>query len=104
MAKFQAQVPHSLCHKLSALLPPGRMTAPAIRVDLLIFIKECRFKGPAMQIQLNDVSSGERSLRQSGEEEFIDDAFPRDAHRTLLEALGVGSHHYATHDALRAYR
>jgi hypothetical protein len=80
------------------------MTAPAIRVDLLIFIRECRLKGPAMQIQLNDESLGKRSLRQIGEEEFIDDACPRDAHRTLLEAFGVGSHHYATHYALRAYR
>ena len=61
MAKFQAEVPHPLCHELPALLPPGRMTAPAIRVDLLIFIRERRLKGPAMQIQLNDIRSGERS-------------------------------------------
>lgn len=74
------------------------MTAPAIRVDLLIFIKERRLKGPAMQIQLNDVRSGERSLRQVGEEEFVDDACPRDANRTLLGASRVSCHdHPAQH-------
>jgi hypothetical protein len=60
------------------------VAAPAIRVDLLIFISQHRLKGPTMQIQLNDVRGGERSLRQVGEEEFVDDARTRDANWTLL--------------------
>ncbi len=62
MSQLQAQVPHPLRHQLPALLSPGGVRAPAIRVDLLIFICQCRLEGPAMQIHLNDVRCGERLL------------------------------------------
>ncbi len=39
-----------------------------------------------------------------GEEEFIDDARPRDANRTLLVALGMGGHHHAAQHALGSHR
>ena len=62
MPQFQAEVPHPLGYQLPALLPPGRVAAPTIRVDLLIFIREYRLKGAAMQIQLDNIGSGERRL------------------------------------------
>jgi hypothetical protein len=80
------------------------VTAPAIRVDLLIFIRERWLKGSAMQIQLNDIRGNERLLRQVGEEEFIDDTRTREANRTLLFASGMRCHHHATQHALRPDR
>src|SRR5512135_3199409 len=64
MPQLQAEVPYPLRDHLPALLSPGRVTAPPIGVDLLIFIRERRLKGSTMQIQLNDVGSGECLLRQ----------------------------------------
>ena len=47
-----------------------------------------------MQIQLHNIGSGERLLWKIGEEEFVDDARTRDAHRALLlVALSRGHHH-----------
>jgi len=40
-----------------------------------------------MQIDLDHIGGGESLLRQIREEEFIDDALPRDAHRTLLGVI-----------------
>ncbi len=79
MPQFQAEVPHPLRDHLPALLPPGRVAAPTIGVDLPILIGERRLKGPAMQIQLNDVSSSECLLWERREEEFVNDARTRDA-------------------------
>jgi hypothetical protein len=59
MPQLQAEVPDPLRNHLPALLSPGGVTAPPIGVDLLIFIGECWLKGSTMQIQLNDVGSGE---------------------------------------------
>ena len=44
-----------------------------------------------MQIDFNDVGSGEPLLGQAGEEEFVDDPFPRDANPALLFASPIGS-------------
>jgi len=104
MSQLQAEVPHPLRYQLPALLPPGCVRAPAIWVDLLIFIRKERLEGPTMQIQLNDVRSGERWLRQSGEEEFIDDACTRDTNRTFLFAGWMGRYHHAAGHALGSYR
>ena len=38
MPQFQTDIPDPLCHHLPALLPPGRMTAPTIWIDLLILV------------------------------------------------------------------
>jgi hypothetical protein len=51
MPQFEPEVPGPLCHHLPALLSPGRVRAPTVGIDLLIFIRECRLKGSTMQIQ-----------------------------------------------------
>jgi hypothetical protein len=53
-----------------------------------------------MQIQFDDIRGGEGLLRQLREEEFVDDAFACDAHRTLLVPSGMGGHHHAAREAL----
>src|SRR5579875_790738 len=71
------------------------MRAPAIWVLFAILIREKWLEGAAMQIQLDHIAGRERLLREVGEEEFIDDAVPRHAHRTLLLVGGMGGHHHA---------
>ena len=44
MPQLQTQVPHPLAHDTPCLLTASRVTAPSIRVDLLIFVGECRLK------------------------------------------------------------
>ena len=56
-----------------------------------------------MQIQFDDIGGGECLLWQVGEEEFVDDACTRDAHRTLLLAGWMGGHHHAARHALRPH-
>src|SRR5579883_733840 len=92
MPQFQAEVPHPLRHALPGFLSPGRVTAPPIGVEFLILIGKRRLKGAAMQIQLNDVTGAEGTLRQSGEEEFVHDPCTRDADRTLLLPSGMRCH------------
>jgi hypothetical protein len=95
MSQLQAQVPHPLRHQLPALLTPDRVRAPAVGVDFLILIRERGLKGAAMQIQLDDIGSGEGLLRQVGEEEFVNDACTCDTNRTFLFAGWMGGHHHA---------
>jgi hypothetical protein len=102
MPHLQAQVPDPLADDLPGLLPPGGVAAPAIGVEFLILIRKCRFKGAAMQIQFNDIAGGEPLLRQSGEEEFVDDAPSREANRTLLLARRMGRDDQAAQHAFRA--
>ncbi len=104
MPQFQAQVPHPLRHHLPALLTPGRVTTPAVRVLFAVFICQSRLEGAAMQIQCDDIGSSERLLRQIGEEEFVDDARTRDANRALLFASFMGRHYHAVQHALGPYR
>src|SRR5262245_33492257 len=75
-------------------------TAPAVWVDLLVFIRERRLKGAAMQVEFDDVGGGKRLLRQGSEKELVDDACPRDAHRALLFAGGMGRDDHAAEDGL----
>ena len=56
-----------------------------------------------MQIYFNDVGSGEPLLGQAGEEEFVDDTFPRDANPTLLFASWMGCYYHAAVHALWPY-
>src|SRR5207245_1418017 len=86
------------------LLTSGRLATPAIGVLFDILIGKSRFKGAAMQVQLDDIGDSERMWWQIGEEEFVDDARARDADPTLLCAGWVGRHHYAALHARRSHR
>jgi hypothetical protein len=55
---------------------------------LLVFIEERGFKGATMEIQLDDIGSGERLLRERGQEEFKDDANTRDPNGALFGPAG----------------
>jgi hypothetical protein len=57
-----------------------------------------------MQIQLDNIRGGECLPRQVGEEEFVDDAFPRDTNRALLFARGMSCHDHAAQPPLGPYR
>jgi hypothetical protein len=102
--QFESQVPDPLGYQLPALLSPGHMAAPAIGIDLLIFIGECRLKSATMQVQLDHIAGREGVLRQGREEEFVDDARTCDAYRTLLLPGGMRGHDHATGLALGSHR
>ena len=104
MAQFQTQVPHPLTDQLPDLLTGGSMADPAVGVLLLVFISERCFKGATMQIQFDNVGSGERLLREAGQEEFKDETSTRDPNGALLWACWMGRHHHSAGDALRSYR
>jgi hypothetical protein len=104
MPQFESQVPDPLGNQLPALLSPGRVAAPSIGVDFLVFISEHRLKAPAMQVQLDDIAGGECLLRQVREEELVDDAFSCDPNRTLLFACRMGGHDDAAGHAIGSHR
>jgi hypothetical protein len=99
-----AQIPDPLTDDLPCLLPPGGVRAPAIWVEFLILIGKRRFKSATMQIQFDDIAGGEGLLRQRGEEEFVDDARPRDANGALLLAGRVRGNDHAAEDAFSPHR
>src|SRR5260370_24953600 len=102
MPQLQAQVPHPLRHHLPALLPPGGVAAPTIRVEFLILIGKRRFKGATMQVHFDDIGGREPLLPQSGKEEFVHDTRPRDANGTLLLTLRMSRDDHTAREALRA--
>ena len=104
MPQLQAQVPHPLAHDTPGLLTVSGVTTPPIGVDLLIFVRKLRFKGAAMQIQFDNVGSGEGLLGQIGEEQLVDHPCPCDAHRTLLGACWMGRHHHSAQHTLGSHR
>src|SRR6266700_1356917 len=104
MPQLQTQVPHPLAHDTPCLLTARGVTTPTIRVDLLIFVRKRRFKGAAMQIQFDDIGSGECLLWQIREEQLVDNPCPRNANRTLLVAGWMGRYHHAAWHALGANR
>src|ERR1700737_2480150 len=104
MPQLQTEIPDPLRHHLPALLSPGGVAAPTIRVLFPILISQSRLKGPTMQIQLDDIGGGERPLWQIREEKFVDNARTCDAHRTFLFACGMGRYHHAARHALRSHR
>jgi hypothetical protein len=57
-----------------------------------------------MQIQLDNIGSGERLLQQIGEEEFVDDARTRDAHRAFLLTGWTGRYHHAAQHPFGSHR
>ena len=104
MAQFQAEVPDPLGHALPGFLSPGRMTAPSVGIDLLIFIRERRLKGTAMQVQLNHIAGSEDVLREVGEEEFVDHTCTCDAYRALLFPSRMRRHDHTAQHILRSHR
>jgi len=56
LPELQAQIPDPLAQDLPELLPTGSMGNPAVRVLLSIFICQHRLKGPAMQVEIKDIS------------------------------------------------
>src|SRR2546421_2807443 len=96
MAQFQPQVPDPLIDDLPAFLTPGGMTTPTIRVLLGVFIGERIFKCAAMQIERHHIGSGESSLRQRRQKQFVDDSITFDAHSMLSRSCWMGRHHDAT--------
>ena len=57
-----------------------------------------------MQVELDDVKSGERSLWKGGEEEFVDDACTRDADGALLVGSLMGCHDHTAEHTLGSHR
>ena len=104
MPQFQAEVPDPLGDQLPAFLSPGRMAAPPVGIDLLVFIGEQWLKGTTMQIHLDHIAGGEGVLRQVGEEEFVDDACARDPNGALLFPGWMGGHDHAAQHALGSHR
>src|SRR5438067_1058166 len=62
-------VPQPLREDLPALLAPGSMRTPAIRILLLIFIRENTLERSPMQVEIYHIGRGERSLWQGGIEQ-----------------------------------
>ena len=56
-----------------------------------------------MQIQFDNIGSGERLLCKIGEEEFVVDARTRDAHRALLFGGWMRGHHHPTQYPRRSH-
>lgn len=100
MAQLQAEVPYPLSYALPGFLSPGRVAAPSIGINFLVFIRERRLKGATMQVQLDDIGGGEGVLRQIREEEFVDDARTRDANRALLFTSRMGCHNHTARHTL----
>jgi hypothetical protein len=74
------------------------VATPSIGVDLLVFIRESRLKGATVEVQLNDIASGECLLREVGKEQLVDDARACDPNGTFLFACGMrGDDHTAAH-------
>ena len=65
MAEFQTDIPDPLADDLPCFLTAGCMRTPAVGVLFLVFIRQSRLKGAAMQIQFNDVGGGESLLRKA---------------------------------------
>jgi hypothetical protein len=101
---FASQVPDPLGDQLPALVSPGRVAAPSIGVDLLVFIREDRFKSATMQGQCDDIARGDRLVRQVREKAFRDDLCTCDADRALLFPGRMRSHDHAIGRAIESHR
>jgi hypothetical protein len=96
VTQFQSEVPDPLGNDLPTLLTPGGMAAPTVGLLLAIFIAECIFKRATMQIECDHIGSGEGSLWQRCQEQFIDDPITLDAHPMLFRSCGMSRHHDPT--------
>src|SRR5713226_5346741 len=104
MPQFQPEVPDPLRDQLPAFLTPGGMAAPAVGILLVVFIRQCRLKGAAMQIQFDDIDRGECPLWQLGEEKFVDDPRTRDANGALLFPSWMSCDDYTAQHTFRPHR
>ncbi len=84
MPQLKSQVPDPLADNLPTLLATGGMRAPAIWLLFQVFIRQGRFKRASMQVERHHISSGEGILRQSGQEQFIDEPVTGVADAALL--------------------
>lgn len=58
MPQLQSEVPGPLGHDLPGFLSPGRVATPAIWFLFQVFVLECCFKGPTMQIEGHHIRGG----------------------------------------------
>jgi hypothetical protein len=56
-----------------------------------------------MQVQFDDITSGERLLRQGGKKEFVDDSCACDAYRALLFPGGMRGHNHTREPAIGSH-
>ena len=80
------------------------MRTPTIRVLFAVLIGERRFKGPTMQIQRDDIGSGEGLLRQFRQKHLVNDPIALDANPVLGRPSRMGRHHNAAALPARAHR
>ena len=59
LSQFLAQIPDPLGKDLPGFLTVRRVGTPPIAVLLEVFISEHGFKAAAMEVELDDISSGE---------------------------------------------
>ena len=104
MAQFQTQVPHPLRNDLPCLLTICRMTTPAVRLLLLVFVCQSIFKCAAMQIQRDDVTGSEPALGELRHEQFVDHTRTGDPDPTFGSPGRMGRHDEPTPHALRPQR
>jgi len=79
MSKFQAQVPDPLREDLPTLLTAGHVRTPAVRILLLILIREKRLECSPVQVELHHIGRGERTHRQGCVEQLVDHLATRGA-------------------------
>lgn len=104
MPQFLPQVPDPWSHRLPALLSPGRMAAPSVRIDLRVFIRERRLKGTTMHRPRNHIAGREGVLRQVREEAFVDHAFSGHSNGALLRPFGMCGYDHAAGHAIWSHR
>src|SRR6266567_2822636 len=61
-----------LAEDLPEFLSASGMRTPAVRVLLAVFIRQHRFKGPSMQIQVQHIFRRESEGRKSGDKQLVD--------------------------------
>ena len=84
MPQLQAEIPHPLGHDLPGFLSRGRVATPTIRLLLLVFVFQRRFKGTAMEVKGHHIGGGESALGQIGQKEFRDDSVANEPNLALL--------------------
>src|SRR5713101_10197999 len=89
---------------LPRVLTARSVRTPAVGLLFLVFIGKERFKGPAMQVEGDDIGSGESVLRQLREEEFVDEARAGEADPALSSVRRMGRHHHPAALSRRPHR
>jgi hypothetical protein len=60
------------------------MAAPTVGINLLILVCKKRLNGTALEVQCDDVTGGERLLREMSEEAFVHDTYACNPNRTFF--------------------